>query len=136
MRQNWRICIELPEELPDKIVNELEAQFKREVWRRIKYYRLEQKYTLPKWIKDKEDYPLFTKTEIKELFDLGLNIRVNHGCYDCGGYFFTMSIYDPETNLEVEGFSYYPGWDDVDIGKMLKPFQEIKCDRIAIEEYW
>ena len=110
--------------------------FIRSIDIRTKYYFAKKKYNLPSWVKEKEDYPLFTINEINEILNMGLHFRVNYWCGDCAGFLIRIEFVDPESGLEIEELDYSAGWETKDIEPMFNIFKEYKDERIEIKDYW
>ena len=130
-----KLCFEVNNKVDDKVIDKLEKDIITMIELRSRRYFAESKYIFPISFDEKEEYPLFTKEDIETILKMGLQIVVNHGWDDCGGFGLRIELFDPESNLGVREFSYYPGWDSDNIDALLTPFQKFECKNITIKEY-
>lgn len=131
-----RICFDIKDDLAGDFVKELTEEIEKTIDFRTKYFLAEQKYQLPEWITDKEDFPLLSRKEIEELLELGLRFYITHGCNDCQGFHIRIELIDPESDLDIYELKYYPGWDNDGIDEIVQVFEEFDCERIKIKELY
>jgi hypothetical protein len=130
-----KLCFEVDDKVDEKVINKMQEDITNTIELRSRRYFAESKYTFPMAFDEKEEYPLFTREDIETILKMGLQIVVNHGWDDCGGYGLRIKLFDPESNIGVREFSYHPGWSGDDKDDLLAPFQKFKCKNITIKEY-
>ena len=130
-----KICFDIKDSLNRDFVKKLTNEIEKTIDFRTKYFLAEQKYQLPEWLGDKENFPLLSRKEIEELLELGLRFYITHGCGDYGCSI-NIELIDPESDLDIYELDYHPGWNDDGIDKILQVFEKFDCERIKIEELY
>lgn len=133
-----KYCIDIDDQLNDKDITNLKKDLDYKVRSFTERKLTEYKYTLPEWFerKKKDEPPILTIKEIKEILDMGLNFNIVWGYDDCSGLGMRFEVIDPKSGIDIDEISYYPGWGGGKIteDEILAPFKKFKCDRIQITE--